>query len=89
MHPAAFQAKYGNGEFWKRLARAGNFYGDLPEMADAQQLFEAVKHLKPDHPHRPAAGQMGGAAKGTLGGRAFPRRADHHHHGAREASAHG
>jgi hypothetical protein len=47
MKPAAFQARHGNGEFWKRLARAGNFYGDLPEMVDAQQLFEAVKHLCP------------------------------------------
>ncbi len=47
MTPAAFQARHGNGEFWKRLARAGNFYGDLPENADAQQLFEAVRHLQP------------------------------------------
>ena len=31
----------------KRLARAGNFYGDLPEMADAKELFEGVKQLKP------------------------------------------
>ncbi len=44
---AAFQARHGNGEFWKRLARAGNFYGDLPEMSDAQHLVEAVKHLRP------------------------------------------
>lgn len=47
MSPQAFQAKHGRGEFWKRLARAGNFYGDLEEMADAQILFGAVKHLKP------------------------------------------
>ena len=42
-----FEAKHGRGEFWKRLARHGNFYGDLEEMADAQVLFQAVKHLKP------------------------------------------
>lgn len=45
--PAAFEARHGRGEFWKRLARAANFYGDLPEMADAQRLFDAVKHLNP------------------------------------------
>jgi hypothetical protein len=47
MSPAAFQKRDGSGEFWKRLARAPNFYGDLPEMPDAQLLFQAVKHLKP------------------------------------------
>ncbi len=47
MKPAAFQARHGNSEFWKRLASAGNFYGDLPEMPDAQQLFEAARHLQP------------------------------------------
>lgn len=47
MTPAAFEERHGKGEFWKRLARAGNFYGELPEMPDAQRLFEAVKHLKP------------------------------------------
>jgi hypothetical protein len=45
--PRKFQDRYGNGEFWRRLAEHGNFYGDLPEIADAQDLFRAVKHLKP------------------------------------------
>ena len=36
-----------------------------------------------DHPHRPSARHLGGAAKGALGSRAFPGRSDHHHHGAR------
>jgi hypothetical protein len=45
--PRKFQDRYGNGEFWRRLAKHGDFYGDLPEMADAQDLFRAVKHLKP------------------------------------------
>ena len=39
--------KHGRGMFWKRLASAPNFYGDLPEMPDARVLFDAVKHLKP------------------------------------------
>jgi hypothetical protein len=47
MTPAAFEARHGKGEFWKRLGRATNFYGDLPEMPDAQRLFRAVKHLEP------------------------------------------
>ncbi len=47
MSPKAFEAKHGRGEFWKRLARHGNFYGDLKQMPDAQLLFQAVKHLKP------------------------------------------
>jgi 5'(3')-deoxyribonucleotidase len=42
-----FIAKHGRGEFWKRLARAKNFYGSLPEMPDARRLFNAVEHLKP------------------------------------------
>ena len=47
MDAKRFEAKHGRGEFWKRLARHGNFYGDLEEMEDAQVLFQAVKHLKP------------------------------------------
>ena len=47
MPPNAFEKRHGRGEFWKRLARHGNFYGDLQQMPDAQLLFQAVKHLKP------------------------------------------
>ena len=47
MRPNEFIAKHGRGTFWKRLARAKNFYGTLPEMPDARRLFDAVKHLKP------------------------------------------
>ncbi len=47
MSPEAFQKRHGRGEFWKRLANARNFYGDLAQMPEAQKLFEAVKHLKP------------------------------------------
>jgi 5'(3')-deoxyribonucleotidase len=39
--------KHGRGMFWKRLAQAPNFYGDLAEMPDARVLFDAVRHLKP------------------------------------------
>jgi 5'(3')-deoxyribonucleotidase len=40
-------SKHGRGGFWKRLAKASNFYGSLPEMPDARRLFDAVKHLEP------------------------------------------
>ncbi len=42
-----YEAGHGRGAFWKRLAQAKNFYGSLPEMADAQLLFAGVRHLKP------------------------------------------
>ena len=45
--PAAFEAKHGTGEFWRRITKSPNFYGTLPEMADARVLFDAVKHLQP------------------------------------------
>ncbi len=47
MSPKAFIAKHGRGSFWKRLAKAKNFYGILPEMPDARRLFDAVEHLNP------------------------------------------
>ena len=47
MSSAQFEQRHGRGEFWKRLANAPNFYGELPEMPDAQLLFGAVRHLKP------------------------------------------
>jgi hypothetical protein len=47
MTPREYERKHGRGGFWKRLAQATNFYGTLPEMPDARELFEAVEHLKP------------------------------------------
>ena len=47
MSPAAFEAKYDKREFWRRLARAKDFYAALPLMPDAMELFDAVKHLEP------------------------------------------
>lgn len=45
--PRAYERKHGRGSFWKQLARARNFYGTLPEMADARLLLDGVKHLQP------------------------------------------
>jgi hypothetical protein len=42
-----FEKRHGKGEFWRRLARAKDFYATLPEMSDARTLFEAVEHLQP------------------------------------------
>jgi hypothetical protein len=45
--PRAFEAKHGAGAFWKRIAGHRDFYGTLPLMPDAMELFEAVRHLDP------------------------------------------
>lgn len=45
--PRVFEKKHGPGEFWKRLSRHPNFYGSLPLMPDAIELFDAVRHLDP------------------------------------------
>ncbi len=47
MSVAAFEARRGRREFWRRLSSAPDFYGSLPQMPDAPILFEAVKHLRP------------------------------------------
>ena len=47
MSSAAFEAKFGKREFWKRIANARDFYASLPEMPDAALLFAAVRHLQP------------------------------------------
>jgi len=47
MSPREFEAKHGKGEFWRRLARAKDFYATLPLLPDAMVLFDAVKHLDP------------------------------------------
>lgn len=47
MGPDEFQKRHGKAEFWKRLARARDFYATLPEMPDARLLFDSVRHLEP------------------------------------------
>jgi 5'(3')-deoxyribonucleotidase len=42
-----FHSRFGSREFWKRIAKAPNFYGMLAEMPDARLLFEGVAHLQP------------------------------------------
>jgi hypothetical protein len=43
----AFEKRHGPREFWKRLAAAEDFFGDLPPMPDAHVLYEAVRHKDP------------------------------------------
>jgi hypothetical protein len=47
MKPRAFQERYGPGRMWARLASAPDFYGTLPLMPGAPDLFAAVRHLEP------------------------------------------
>jgi hypothetical protein len=47
MDPQAYMDRFGKGRFWQKLATAKDFYGTLPEMPDARELFDAVAHLDP------------------------------------------
>ncbi len=47
MTPAQFEARHSKREFWRRLAKAPDFYSSLPLVSDAQRLFDAVAHLGP------------------------------------------
>ena len=45
--PRAYEKKHGLAGFWREIARHPDFYGTLPLMDDAMELFEAVRHLVP------------------------------------------
>ena len=45
--PRAYQARHTIGRMWAKLATAPDFYGTLPLMPGAMELFEAVEHLDP------------------------------------------
>ena len=47
MPSAAFEKQHGLGAFWKKLATAPDFYGQLQPLPDALDLFDAVRHLNP------------------------------------------
>lgn len=47
MPPRLFEKRRGIAAFWREIARHPDFYGTLPLMPDAMQLFEAVRHLEP------------------------------------------
>lgn len=37
----------GTEAFWSRIRGCGDFYSNLPLIADAMELYKAVAHLKP------------------------------------------
>jgi len=47
MPPRAYEKRHGLAAFWHELARHPDFYGTLPLMPDAMELFDAVRHLDP------------------------------------------
>jgi hypothetical protein len=44
---AEFEQRHGSREFWKRLARHGDFFGGLEPMPDAYELYDAVRRFRP------------------------------------------
>jgi hypothetical protein len=46
-NPRHAEAALGTEVFWSRLRGHSDFYGSLPVMADAMQLYDAVAHLDP------------------------------------------
>lgn len=48
MHPREFEDKFGSNKFWTTIEEyPGGFFDSLDLMEDAQELYAAVKHLKP------------------------------------------
>jgi len=45
--PQEYEDKFGSGKFWKVVQNSGEFFYDLEMMEDAQELYDAVKHLNP------------------------------------------
>jgi hypothetical protein len=47
MPPRDFEARHGQKRFWSRIAAHEDFFGSLPLMPDARDLWDAVAHLRP------------------------------------------
>ena len=47
MSPGEFERRFGVKNFWSRLASLDDFFGALPLLPDAMELYEAVRHVKP------------------------------------------
>ena len=67
-----FERKRGRGAFWRELAKAPDFYARLPEMDDARDLFDAVKHLKPTILTGLPLGKWAAPQKAALAAEHFP-----------------
>ncbi len=42
-----YERAMGSAQFWRELEALGDFYRNMPLMADARQLYDGVVHLKP------------------------------------------
>ena len=73
MPPRAYQARHGAGPFWARLAQAPDFFGSLPLMRGATELFAAVRHLHPVILTGLPRGNWAAAQKVRWAARHFPR----------------
>ena len=47
MPPREFERRFGLRQFWSKLASLDNFFGELPLLPDAMELYETVRHLQP------------------------------------------
>lgn len=47
MPPREFEQRFGPKRFWSRMASHEDFFGQLPLLPDALELYEAVRHLQP------------------------------------------
>lgn len=47
MSPRSFEQKFGRTAFWNRIEAHPDFYGSLPLLPGARELFDAVRHLAP------------------------------------------
>lgn len=47
MPPRQYEAEKGASRFWAELETKGDFYRNMPLMADARILFDGVAHLEP------------------------------------------
>jgi hypothetical protein len=47
MDPEDYDRMHGQEAFWKGINTNPNFFYELEEMADAHELYDAVKHLNP------------------------------------------
>jgi hypothetical protein len=45
--PGVFEKRHGPGLVWKKLAQAPDFFDSLEPMADAFELYDAVRHRNP------------------------------------------
>ena len=47
VHPRKYEDEHGTEKFWATLHAHPKYYENLPVMADAKDLYEAVAHLNP------------------------------------------